>query len=141
MQCRKAALERVLALLILAVLVVDIIGGCTPLWANERVRVLVSRIRLPLDAVVLTVYFVAATRQSRRNAYCFASIALVLLAMVTTGGIVVACIEQVKHPSSHEWIFAVESAGVLVLLAAWTCTYHRCSDHDPMTTPVLPYER
>ena len=91
-------------------------------------RVLFSRIRVAFDLLTLATLVFARTKPKHCASMRFTPIhAAILLALVTLGGAVTATVCQLVHRvpplcghGQHEWIFAVESAGVLLLLALWT---------------------
>ena len=105
-------------------LVVDVLGGLTPLWANERVRVGVARVRLPFDFLVLLTWLVLETGVLSgawlANRMCM-RVAPTALSVVTLGGAIAAIVCQLRERTSEDWIFAIESLGVLLLLLLWAC--------------------
>ena len=127
---------RSFAILALLLLVFDSLGGVTPLWADEEVRVVTSRVRLPCDVLCLTAWALVEVGLPCRGQWAnrvanatLLRIAPVALGIVTLGGAVAATVCQaLAEPDSvhHEWIFAVESAGVLLLLLLWACCAQPC---------------
>jgi hypothetical protein len=118
-------LGRALALLSFLLLIVDVLGGMTPIWQDEAVRVLFSRIRLAFDIMTLATWLLACAAPAHLSVW-FTPLHAVLLAIVTLGGAATATVCQFVGPhGQHEWIFAVESGGVFGLLSLWLIVARR----------------
>ncbi len=132
-------LRRLLAALAGGLLVVDVLSFF--LWRNEIVRMLIGQIRLPLDVLTLLVVAAGELRCLRvycshamllsipkgLSSFCVCPVAFVCLLLPTLVGVGAAVVEQVNHPASVEWIFALESGFVAVLLGAWLLFWLRAS--------------
>ena len=112
--------SRALAFLAFLLFVVDVVGGLTPVWSEEVVRVWTARWRLPVDAATLIAWADAHSNSTRRMlSKSFLCVACpTALALATVAGAVGATVRQLgcRGHDCKEWIFAVESSGVLLLL-------------------------
>ena len=135
---RAATLRRALLLMAVLLLVVDFVGGVTELWATERSRAWTSRLRLAVD--LLACAAAAAPELSALAPHVRARSTILpafsLLALATAAGLVGALVANAQGwpaPHDHEWIFAVESAGVLVLLLPLLVAHARESRDAPLS--------
>ena len=122
---RKLTVRRVYTCLAALLLIVDTIGGVTSTWEDELSRVQTSRVRLLLDVVaccsstVIELRCLSKSLSLQRANFLLLPVTCVLLTLTTAGGVVVSLVAHMQswaQPHDHEWIFGVESAGVLLLL-------------------------
>ena len=103
----------------------DGIGGFSEVWAEERARVWASRVRFPAALLAVSIGLGREKCSERCQAFPLL-LPLVALGMVTLGGLVLALVLHGQGQGhGHEWIFAVESAFVLIMLVAIGALSHR----------------
>lgn len=128
-------MRRVLVFFAALLLIVDLLGAL-PLWPDEIARRWTAAFRLPVDVIGCTagaaaecsmvqIGRVQINRPCCKPQAVFIStyISAPLYGIATFGGLIAAIILH-AHGEAHEWYFAVESGGVLCLLAAWMITWH-----------------
>ena len=154
MQTTSTRSRHALALLAFLLAVVDVLGGLTSLWTTEFVRTVTARVRLPFDLLTLAVAGadIASGTHNWLTSIVLTRILPLLIGMVTLAGAIAAavCPPPDAHPPSpptpaalppspptptpstmacghHEWIFAVESSGVVLLLILWAVWTRPCA--------------
>jgi hypothetical protein len=132
--------EQALAFLAFLLLVVDSVGGLTPIWSDEEVRVCTARWRLPVDVLTLVAWAAAAFAHGDRARRLWRSLLLVTcpaaLILTTVIGAIAAIARQMRCGHSEQckdWIFACESSGVLLLLLLWIACVSRRSEGGERT--------
>lgn len=127
---------RCFAVLCALILIFDVLGGLTDLWKHEFARKQTARVRFGVSLLacvsqlILEVHnacglsWLRSDQRLRAIQFLLVPVSAGLIALTTVGGLIAALggAAVLPPPYDHEWIFAVECTGVLILLCILWCS-------------------